>query len=312
MQTEDKEEKPVLKPDDASGDNLQGAKEPEQKADFSWKKNGFDMREHLTLKTNVLEASSYQEKNKKSRPRKRMKPSQNLPLGLLMLKKKVREVYNEEDDEEDYYYAYTALPMFNMMQEEDDGRLRQGLSENEKRILKQKETIDTVKALQNAGKMEALHQAHNLARDAGFKGLSEKTVAESMQEAAFMPEQAQQRAIQKDVSKKLGIKGKLNDGQIIQAARGIKKIENLGGQKAAKNLSMKDIVKAGEEKLDEIKLAELILQKSGQNVKKRKHKLDKSKEKIELKYLNEEKSKDVKDKKPDLSSLKQKDADFIR
>lgn len=307
---EDEEEKPVVKPDDDPGDNPQGTKAPEEKADFSWKKNGFDIREHLTLKNNALEATFFQQKQSKDRPKTRMKPTQNLPLGLMMLKKKVREVYDEEEDEEDY--MYNAFPMFQMRQEEDDGRLAQGLSENEKLMLKQKETIETVKALQTAGKMEALHVAHNLAREAGFKGLSEKTVAESMQEAVFKPEKIQEKAIQKDVSKKLGIKGKLKDGQIIQAARGIKKVENLGGQKAAKNLDMKDVIKAGEEKLDEIKLAELILQKSGQDVKKRKHKLNESKEKMELKYLGGGKNKDVKDKSPDIAALKQKDVDFSR
>ena len=287
--------------------------EQEEKADFSWKKNGFDIREHLTLKNDALEAEAFQQKQSKKRPKKRMKSAQNLPLGLQMLKKKVREVYDEDEEEEDY--MYTALPMFHMMQEEDDGRLVQGLTENEKRVLKQKETIETVKALQTAGKMEALHQAHNLAREAGLKGLYEKTVAESMQEATFRPEQMQEKVIQKDVSNKLGIKGKIRDGQIIQVARGIKKIESLGGQKAAKNLDMKDIIKAGEEKLDEIKLAELILQKSGQDVKKRKRKLNESKDKMDLKYLvNKEnkKGKNTKDKISDTSSLKQKDADFGR
>ena len=60
-----------------------------------------------------------------------------------------------------------------------------------------------------------------------------------------------------------------------EAAKGIKKVENLGGQKAAKNLDMQDMIKAGEDQLDEIRLAELILEKSGQDVKKRKTKLTK-------------------------------------
>lgn len=293
--------------------NKEEQEEQEEKADFSWKKNGFDIREHLTLKNDALEAEAFQQKQSKGRPKKRMKPVRNLPLGLQMLKKKVREVYDEEEDEEDY--MYTALPMFHMIEEEDDGRLRQGLTENEKRILKQKETIDTVKALQTAGKMEALHQAHNLAREAGLKGLYEKTVAESIQEATFRPEQIQEKAIQKDVSKKLGIKGKIHDGQIIQVARGIKKIEGMGGQKAAKNMDMKDIIKIGEEKLDEIKIAELILKKSGQDIRKRKRKLNESKDKIDLKYLvnkEDKKGKDKKDKISDTPSLKQKDVDFGR
>jgi len=304
---EDNEEKPILKPDDDSGDNPQETKVSEEKADFSWKKNGFDMREHLTLKNNAMEAEAFQEKKSKGRIKKRLKTSRNLPLDLLKIKKKVREVYDDEDDEDDYIYA--APPVVQMMQEEDDGRLMRGLSENEKRVLKQKETIDTVKALQTAGKMEALHEAHNLAREAGLKGLSKKTVAESIQEASFNPNEIQEKAVEKDVSKKLGIKGKMRDGEIIQAARGIKKVEKLGGQKAAKNLDMQDIVKAGKEKLDEIKLAELILKKSGQNVKKRKHKLNESKDKLELKYLDGQKGQD---KKNTLRRAKQKNDDFGR
>lgn len=282
----------------------------EEVADFSWKKNGFDIREHLTLKNNALEAEAFQEKQNKTRPKKRNKPVQNLPLGLQMLKRKVREVYDEEEDEEGYMY-YNALPIFHMMQEEDDGRLTHGLNENEKRILKQKETIDTVKALQTVGKMEALHEAHNLAREVGFKGLSEKTVAVYMQEAAFQPVEMQEKVIQKDISQKLGIKGKLDDGKIIQAARGIKKIEDLGGQKATKNIDMRDIIKAGEEKLDEIKLAELILKKSGQDVKKRKRRVNASKEKIDLKYLKS-KEEDSKEKKSDSASFQHKNVDFSR
>ncbi|MBR2299664.1 MAG: hypothetical protein IJ870_03720 [Alphaproteobacteria bacterium] len=173
----------------------------------------------------------------------------------------------------------------------------------EKQALKQKETLDTIKSQQDAGKMEALHIAHNLAKEAGLKGLSEKTVAFGMQEATFRPQEMQQEVIKKDISKKLGIKGKVEDGKIIQAARGIKKVENLGGQKAAKNLDMKDIIKAGEEKLDEIKLAELILQKSGQDVKKRKAKFNQKKEKIDLKYL---KNKDSKEKESEDKSAHKK------
>jgi len=280
-----------------------------EEADFSWKKNGFDMREHLTLKNNALEAEAFQEKQSKKSSKKHLKTKQTLPLGLLKLKKKVREVYDEEDEEDENIYM--PLPM-SQMNEEDDGRLIQGLNDYEKLMLKQKETIDTVKALQNAGKMEALHEAHNLAKEAGLKGLSEQTVAKTMQEAVFKPQDAQAKVIEKDVSKKLGMKGKMQDGKIIQAARGIKKVENLGGAKATKNLDMKDIIKAGENKLDEIKLAELILKKSGQNVQKRKHKVQKSKEKLDLKYLQGEQKKPAKKDQQEMPDIKRNSPDFSR
>lgn len=272
-----------------------------QDTTFDWKKNGFDVREHLTLKNNSLEAEAYQADQKKDRPKKSKNPK-NIPLGIQKIRKKVREVYDEEDEEDDYTYTFSVLPQ--MTEEAEDNKLLKGLTEDEKRTLKQQETIDIVKAQQDVGKMEALHIAHNLAKEAGLKGLSEKTVAAGIQEATFRPQEIQEKVIKKDVSEKLGIRGKLSDGKIIQAARGIKKIENLGGQKAAKNLDMKDVVKAGEDKLDEIKLAELILEKSGQDVKKRKTKLNQSKEKIELKSFENKVSKDKKSEKDRDKSFK--------
>ena len=74
-------------------------------------------------------------------------------------------------------------------------------------------------------------------------------------------------------------------GYGYNAARGIKKVEQMGGKDATKNMNMKDIVKAGEEKLSDIELAEMILEKSGQDVKKRKNNLKKTKDNIELKHF---------------------------
>lgn len=283
-------------------DKKDNKEKKQEESSFAWKKNGFDIREHLTLKNNALEAEAYQETIQKEKPQKLKKAEKNLPIGLQKLRKKVREVYDEDEEDEDDY-TYTFAPIRQIEDEAEDNRLLKGLSMEEKQALKQKETLDTIKSQQDAGKMEALHIAHNLAKEAGLKGLSEKTVAFGMQEATFRPQEMQQEVIKKDISKKLGIKGKVEDGKIIQAARGIKKVENLGGQKAAKNLDMKDIIKAGEEKLDEIKLAELILQKSGQDVKKRKAKFNQKKEKIDLKYL---KNKDSKEKESEDKSAHKK------
>ena len=278
--------------DKAMAEKDETKNEENRDSSFAWKKNGFDMREHLTLKHNTLEADIYQDALKKERSKKAKNSEKTLPVGLQKLRKKVREVYDEEDDEDES--GHTFSPIMQMQDEVEDTRLFKGLTEDEKRTFKQQETINTIKAQQDAGKMEALHVAHNLAREAGLIGLSEKNVALGMQEAAFRPVEMQKDMISKDVGKKLGIKGKIEDGKIIQAARGIKKVENLGGQKAAKNLDMKDIVKAGEDKLDEIKLAELILQKSGQDVKKRKEKFNQGKEKINLEYLQNKDSKERK------------------
>ena len=272
-------------------------------------KKGFDMREHISLRIDAIEADRYQQKNARGKLKNSTSMSKTLPLGLQKLKKKVREVYDEEDDDEDDY-GYTFIKMPQIEYESDgENRLLFGLSDEEKRTLKQQETINIVKSQQNAGKMEALHVAHNLAKDTGIGALSRKTVAESMQQAIFDPQKAQEKIVKKEVSSKLGIRGKIEDGKLIQAARGIKKIENLGGQKATKNLDMKDVIKAGEQKLDEIKLAELILKKSGQNVTKRKKNLKKSKDKIELKNLEGQNKKAQKQTRPKMLS---KNDDFSR
>ena len=156
--------------------------------------------------------------------------------------------------------------------------------------------------------MEALHIANNLARESGLKEISRKAVARGMQEATFRPEEMQEKVIKKEVSGKLGIKGKIEDGKIISAARGIKKIEQMGGKEAAKNLDMRDVVKAGEEKLDEIKLAELILEKSGQDVKKRKERFKSGKERLRLKNFEQPKEKD----KQKNDAVKKKNLDLGR
>ena len=215
-------------------------------------------------------------KNKKINP-------ENLPLGLQKLRKKIRDIYDDEDDEdEDTIFAHIKMP-----EQEEDNILLNSLNDDEKRIYHQQNTIENTRMQQISGKMEALHIANNLAREAGIKNLSRKAIDTGMQQATFDPEKMQERVIKKEVGGKLGIKGKIEDGKIIQAARGIKKVEQLGGKKAMQNLDMKDIVKAGEQKLSDIELAEMILEKSGQDVKKRKNKLNKTKDNIELKHFEQ-------------------------
>ena len=271
-------------------------------------KKGFDMREHMSLRIDAIEAEKHQQRAQRGTLKNSTSVSKTLPLGIQKLKKKVREVYDDDDEDEDNY-SYTFLQMPTIEYEEEN-RLLFGLSDDEKRALKVKETNDVVRSQQNSGKMEALHIAHMMAKDVGLEGLSMKGAAEGMQSALFEPQKIQEKTVKKEISKKLGIKGKIEDGKIIQAARGIKKIESLGGQRAAKNLDMKDVIKAGEQKLDEIKLAELILKKSGQNVKKRKQKLSQSKDKLELKNLENQPKKD--EKKPKRPKMIEKNNDFGR
>ena len=255
----------------------------DDEAVFDWKKNGFDKNERFSLRINAKEADNYNAR-KKNQPLKANRP-ENLTAGLKKIRKKIREVYDddEEDDENDTIFAPIQYA------KEEENPLLNALNEDEKRLFYQKQNIENINKLQSAGKMEALHIANNLARESGLKEISRKAVAAGMQEATFRPEEMQEKVIKKEVSGKLGIRGKIEDGKIISAARGIKKIERLGGKEAAKNLDMRDVVKAGEEKLDEIKLAELILEKSGQDVKKRKERFKNSKDNMRLKNFEQPK-----------------------
>ena len=201
------------------------------------KEKGFGTRERLSLKHNALESDLYrQEKEKKNKKKLKMK-EKKLPVGLAKMRSKIREVYDEEDESEDYL-AHVKQP------KDEDLTLFEALTESEKKALKQKEATDTVRKQQDVGKMEALTVAHNFAKEAGEKGLNKKMVASEMQNALFEPQNTQERVVEKTVSKKLGIRGKIEQGKIIQAARGIKKVEKLGGMKATQNLDMKDIIRA--------------------------------------------------------------------
>ena len=247
---------------------------------FDWKKQGVGTKEHLTLKNDVKEALKYDEKKKSALKKEKKINPETLPLGLKKLRKKIRDIYDDEDEDEDTIFSHIRMP-----EQEEDNVLLNSLNDDEKRMFKQKNTIENTQMQQIAGKMEALHIANNLAREAGLKNLSRKALDVGMQQATFEPEKMQEKIIKKEVGGKLGIRGKIEDGKIIQAARGIKKVEQMGGKDATKNMNMKDIVKAGEEKLSDIELAEMILEKSGQDVKKRKNNLKKTKDNIELKHF---------------------------
>ncbi len=274
----------------------------DDEAVFDWKKNGFDKHERLSLRINAKEADNYNAR-KKNQPLKGSRP-EKLAAGLKKIRKKIREVYDDEEDDEENDTIFAPI----QYAKEEDNPLLNALNEDEKRLFYQKQNIENVNKLQSAGKMEALHIANNLARESGLKEISRKAVARGMQEATFRPEEMQDKVIKKEVSGKLGIKGKIEDGKIISAARGIKKIEQMGGKEAAKNLDMRDVVKAGEEKLDEIKLAELILEKSGQDVKKRKERFKSGKERLRLKNFEQPKEKD----KQKNDAVKKKNLDLGR
>ena len=204
-------------------------------------------------------------------------------MGLKKLRKKIRDIYDDEDDEDE---NGTIFAHIHMPEQEEDNSLLNSLNDDEKLLFNQKNIINNSKMQQDVGKLQALHMANTLAREIGLSNLSHKAIEANMQTAAIDPKKAQEKIIEKEVKNSLGIKGKLDEGKMIQAARGIKAIKKVGGSQATKNMDLKDIVKTGEKKLNEIEIAELILEKSGQEVKKRKSNLNKTKDNIENKQVN--------------------------
>ena len=268
--------------------------EQKSQSSFKPKKSGFDMREHLTLKNDTVQAEIYENKHKKNLNQSAQKNPKSLPVGVLKMRQKIRDIY-DEDEEDIYDYTFVKAPK---IEEETKNNSEEAQSEAQKTAQKQKETNDITKAQQNAGKMEALEVASRLAREAGLKGLKKQTVHKGMQEAVFRPQHTFNKAIEKDVVKELGMKGQVKDKQIIQAVRGIKTVENLGTKKAVKNLDMSDVVKVGEKKMDQKELAELILKKSGQDITKYQSKNPK-KQDAKLKSLENNQSDNQNQKKGD-------------
>lgn len=264
-------------------DDLNKEEEQDNKNNFEWKNKGFDTKEKLTLKINVKEANRYEAKKKnafqKGNP-------QNLPKGINNLRKKIRDVY-DEDDEDDWGVVIPKAP------DEYDNTLMRALDENEKKALEQKQTMHNVKMNQTAGKMEAMAMADRVAKEVGLKGVNKKELNENMQSAIFNPEQMQKKILQKDVMKKKGIHGDVSVGELIQTARGIKRVEQMGGDKALKGMESKDVKRAGDEKTSKRDVARLILEKSGQKVdRKTTEKVVKNSSKdIKLQYLADEKDK---------------------
>jgi len=267
-------------------DDENSPEEQDNKNNFEWKNKGFDTKEKLTLKINVKEANRYDAKKKNGFQRNH---PENLTKGLNTIRKKIRDVYDEEDEDE-WGVVISKAP------EEYDYTLMRALDENEKKTLDQQQSIHNVKMNQTAGKMEAMAMADRLAKEVGLKGVNKKDLNDNMQSAIFNPEQMQKKVLQKDVAKKKGIKGELSVSELIQTARGIKRVEQIGGDNALKGMDAREVSRAGNQKTSKEDIARLILEKSGQKAdKKTTEKVAKNSSKeVKLKYLAEENNKSTK------------------
>ncbi len=233
----------------------------EEEASFDWKKSGFDFQERLTLKHNTLAAEQYRAKqNQKEQKKILQKPTKILPLGKIPAK--IKDAFDEDDEENGTYVPIRLL--------EDEHLMYQSLNEAEKNLFMQKNTLKQTNMQQETGRLEALRTANKLVKDMGLVAVSRKAAAQSLQQTVYDPEKMKKNLVQKEARQHFSLKGKVQGEKIKPFVKGVRQIQQTAGDKALKELDVKDIVRVGERKTDEKSIAELILEKSGQDIQKTK------------------------------------------
>lgn len=246
---------------------------------IEWKKTGFDNQERVTLKVNVKEAALYNAKKKNPQTASVPNPV-NLPKGLKKIRKKIRDVFDDEEDEDENEFQITPSGL----ELESGNSLLNALNEDEKKILHQQENLQNMKLQQTAGKMEAIATVTQLAKQAGIKGMEKDIASKNLQNVAPTDE-IFAHTIRDILAEKENVKGEdIPAGKVIQTLRGVKRVKEMGGNKALQGLKLQDIQEIGEKNLkpndkeskEYKEVAKLILKKSGQDIKKKKAKPSKN------------------------------------
>ena len=131
----------------------------------------------------------------------------------------------------------------------------------------QNTNIEISRYQENAGRQNALEQADTLLRKATLHKMNTREFMNEMKEAAYNPSKLRREAMQDQIAKQMGIKGKIEkrtEGNIVE---GIKKVKKLSGNRQVSQLKMEDVNKIGKQKMNQNQTAELILQKSGQTAR---------------------------------------------
>ncbi len=221
---------------------------------IEWKKTGFGTIEKLSRNINTQEAIKYNAK--KSNPTQTHNPvtPADLPAGLKKIRKKIKDVFDEEDDEEDEIIISSSF-----MSLDESNSLYNALNEEEKKQLRQNETLHNMKMQQDAGKLEALSLAAQTLQENGSSGLTSETVDRVMQSAGLEAKLIE-NTIKQDLVKGLKLKkAPLSEGKYIQILRGINNIKKVGGIKAVEGLNLQQLERASDEK----QVAKILLEKTG-------------------------------------------------
>lgn len=220
---------------------------------IEWKKPGFGTSEKLSLKVNTKEAVVYDAKKKNGIQKTSPLTPADLPAGLKKLRTKIKDVFDEDDEDETESAVIPAQGL------QEANSLLNALNEDEKKILKQHQTLHQIKMQQDAGKLEALALANKMAQEAGLKGLQKQTINQNML-SPTADTTVLENIVKKDLAKGLKIKDShLQEGQFIQVLRGISNIRKAGGLKAMEGLNLQQVAQAADEK----KVARILLEKTG-------------------------------------------------
>ncbi len=255
---------------------------------IEWKKSGFGTTEKLSLKINAREAIKYNAKNKNVIQTNNPLTPADLPAGLKKIRKKIKDVFDEDEDEDEIIIATPVQSL------QESNSLYNALNDEEKKILKQQETLQNIKMQQDAGKLEALSLAAHALQEQGVEGLSQQTVARVMQDAAPM-NKSLENLVKKDLVKGLKLKDEnLSEGRYIQILRGINNLKRAGGLKAVEGLSLREVERASDEK----QVAKVLLEKTGRKEPKKKRQIEKQ---IDKKLQKSGKNKQIQVSRKNLS-----------
>ena len=256
---------------------------------IEWKKGSIGEKEKITRKTNIKQAVEYDSKKDNVFKTKTPKPN-DLPLGLKKIQKKIRSLADTEEDDEDNVQI-VADPL---LMEQNNSSLYNALHEDEKQILKQQETNNTIRLQLETEKINSVNLANKMVKDAGFKGLKKDTLRQSLNENTISTQKTTQ-TLQKEFKKELKQTDKawtkLSNKELVDLMQGVNKIKEIGGkenEKVFKEMDAKEVVELGKEKNNDKKVAQTIFEKTGRKEIKRDQKKAKAAQNqmLKEKYVN--------------------------
>lgn len=256
---------------------------------FEWKKKSFGKKEHSGRGFNQNQAAliEAQKKNEFSSAIPLTAPTPLAAnLHLQKMRKTIKQAVDEDDDEEEDTLVLSRNPLLD--DEMNSNPLFQGLSEPERRLLRQKQTLREIRLQQDAAKLHALVTANTFAKKNGIPSLSAQDIAETMQNNGWEKEtfrRTLEHHLAPDI--KIGF-SKINPEKVKKLLKGLKRLQRIGGISAVRGMKMNEVIRLTDKKFNDKKIAQMLLKKTGRKLdlnKDKKLKKNKYPQKISFKKL---------------------------